>query len=291
MKEIAESQMPPSWKLELTDEIRTNLMKKQATTPIPWLLIMFTVICTLVLLEAAYCVFLRLRQNRTASLGAYFIAAMTLLASESAESQIVINSLGYANAASTSHLSFEINSRTSIQLAKNVSNFDVLNRQTLKYPWLWVRRVAQVVDATGSFRRDVVNWIKKGGFLVIENMSDKFVLEKAIQQHFAHHSFTPKWMPIPPDHEMMRSFYLLDSLPQCQGNAWQGFVFDGRLAILVIPFRFLETLMDNPISPQCQSGLSREQSVRTFVNILMVALATDYKKDQIHLPEILKRLR
>ena len=36
---------------------------------------------------------------------------------------------------------------------------------------------------------------------------------------------------------------------------------------------------------------SPEKGYRAFINLLMVALTTDYKKDQVHLPEILKRLR
>ena len=49
------------------------------------------------------------------------------------------------------------------------------------------------------------------------------------------------------------------------------------------------TLVDEDVP--CSGGPTGEQATRAFVNLLMVALATDYKKDQIHLPEILKRLR
>lgn len=172
-----------------------------------------------------------------------------------------------------------------------MQHHSTLSKQTLSDPWIWTHKLSDLTDANGKFKIEIVNWIKKGGFLVIENVKDTGELNLAIKDHFSHHSFTPEWKPIPPDHEIMRSFYLLDSLPQCSGGSWQGFIFDDRLAILVIPFRFLESLSDNPSVQECKSSLNREQMVRTFVNILMVAMATDYKKDQIHLPEILKRLR
>ena len=96
---------------------------------------------------------------------------------------------------------------------------------------------------------------------------------------------------MPPDHELMRSFHLIDSLPACQGQVWRGFHYDGRLAVLAIPFSFVDTLFDKRRPSACLPAEGQERGVRTFIDLLMVALATDYKKDQSHLPEILKRLR
>jgi hypothetical protein len=93
----------------------------------------------------------------------------------------------------------------------------------------------------------------------------------------------------------MRSFYLLDALPTCaQKNTgsvplWYGFETDGRMAILVIPFNFIDVIVDN--STKNCPGMDQERSMRVLVNVIMATLTTDYKKDQIHLPEILKRLR
>jgi hypothetical protein len=89
----------------------------------------------------------------------------------------------------------------------------------------------------------------------------------------------------------MRSFHLLDSLPECQGKVWQGFHFDDRIAVIGIPFSLLEGLLNDVNANPCLKQIGRERATRIFINIVMVALATDYKKDQIHLPEILKRLR
>ena len=135
-------------------------------------------------------------------------------------------------------------------------------------------------------------WLRRGGFLVIEspasdaalsNLASRLLPERAAEG--------AAFLPLPPDHELMRSFYLLDALPQCNGQIWRGLAYDGRLAILVIPYGLLDTLKDRGSVAACPNPPDYERSVRIFVNLVMVALATDYKKDQIHLPEILKRLR
>ena len=58
-----------------------------------------------------------------------------------------------------------------------------------------------------------------------------------------------------------------------------------------MPYGFLSVVKDRGAPPACANPPDTERSTRIFVNLVMVALATDYKKDQIHLPEILKRLR
>jgi hypothetical protein len=100
----------------------------------------------------------------------------------------------------------------------------------------------------------------------------------------------------------MRSFYLLDALPSCGSSIWHQFSFDGRVAAVALPVRLTKSLQDGggsacpgePASSMQGGGRaaqSMEMQHRAFVNLLMVALTTDYKKDQVHLPEILKRLR
>ena len=58
-----------------------------------------------------------------------------------------------------------------------------------------------------------------------------------------------------------------------------------------MPHRLLAYLRDKGEDVPCLRPTGREMATRIFVNLLMVALAGDYKKDQVHLPEILKRLR
>ena len=77
-----------------------------------------------------------------------------------------------------------------------------------------------------------------------------------------------------PDHEIMVSFHLLNSLPDCGGEVWKYYSFDKRVAILNIPYGFLNSLERG--KPSCVSlDNYKEQSMRIFINLLMVALTTD----------------
>jgi hypothetical protein len=126
---------------------------------------------------------------------------------------------------------------------------------------------------------------------VIQSELALFQLEKLTSDGFFSTVKSGVWKPIAPDHELMRSFYLLESLPTCQGSGWNEFRYDGRTAILAIPYRLTAILSDQGEVAKCENIKKSEQLTRVLVNLFMISLATDYKKDQIHLPEILKRLR
>ena len=92
----------------------------------------------------------------------------------------------------------------------------------------------------------------------------------------------------------MKSFYLLTDLPTCtpNGKYWV-YTMDERVAMLAVPRGLLKAVSDGVIqqsSTVCPATTS-ENLIRAMVNIIMVIMTTDYKKDQIHLPEILRRIR
>ena len=200
-------------------------------------------------------------------------------------------------------LAREVAHRTSIELEAKPNQFTHVSSEALDEPWLWVRNLAEITTKDGGLKAELAQWLKRGGFLIIEpgaaagapaaaavNGTPNPALTK-LTDALGDGKSAEGWMPLPPDHELMRSFYLLDALPSCNNEIWRGYHYDGRLAILALPYGFLSTLKDKGGPPPCANPPDQERSVRVFVNLIMVALATDYKKDQIHLPEILKRLR
>ena len=169
------------------------------------------------------------------------------------------------------NLATEVNKRTSITLNPQIK----VNSNYQKEPWLWVDSSTNIF----ATKNKLMQWLKSGGMLIIE--------EKEKSANLAQTA----WKPIPVDDALMRSFYLLKTLPACESKHWQGYTLNDRIAIIYIPYPLLAYLQDKPQQAPCLKTESREQQVRIFINLLMVALATDYKKDQVHLPEILKRLR
>lgn len=184
----------------------------------------------------------------------------------------------------------EVSNRTSIDVSstseKTINSLDSIDQSY----WLWTKGTSRITNERGEFSKKISFWIKKGGFLVIQGKYSKYQLDILTSGDFSLERKEGVWKAVAPDHELLRSFYLLDSLPSCQNELWYEFRYDGRTSVVVIPDEFAGALADNS-SVTCAAFQQKEQLVRTFINISMVALTTDYKKDQIHIPEILKRLR
>jgi hypothetical protein len=111
----------------------------------------------------------------------------------------------------------------------------------------------------------------------------------------------PRLMPIPPDHVLTKSFYLLRDFPGrwIGGTIWvevpRGRVNDGVSGVLVGSNDYAGAWamdeMGQPLFPVTPGGeRQREMAYRFGVNIVMYALTGNYKSDQVHVPAILERL-
>ena len=177
----------------------------------------------------------------------------------------------------------EVEGRTSISFASKVSQFSYLKPNIYQSPWIWTARSDLLSGRNGELNNDLRVY-KEGGLLVLQgNLSD----EKLARLTKSMSGGT--WKAVALDHEVMVSFHLLNSLPTCNNRVWKYYSFDSRVAILNIPYDFLSSISGK--KPNVALSNYHEQSLRIFINLAMIALTTDYKKDQVHLPEILKRLR
>lgn len=112
----------------------------------------------------------------------------------------------------------------------------------------------------------------------------------------------PELTPVPPDHVLTKSFYLMQDFP----GRWTGdtlwiekpgaaSVNDGVARVLVggADFAGAWAIDDagRPLFPVSPGGdRQREMSYRFGVNLVMYALTGNYKADQVHIPAILERL-
>lgn len=111
----------------------------------------------------------------------------------------------------------------------------------------------------------------------------------------------PPLMPLPLDHVLTRSFYLLDRFPgrTVGGQIWVeragSSTFDGVTAIIIGGADWAGAWALNeqgrpvyPVTPG--DARQREMALRFGVNVVMHALTGNYKGDQVHLPIIMQRL-
>jgi hypothetical protein len=120
----------------------------------------------------------------------------------------------------------------------------------------------------------------------------------------------PRLEPVPEQHVLTKSFYLLRSFPgrwdggqlwvqaEAPGDSEQGRQarrVDGVSSILITSNDFASAWAlddrNQPLYPVVPGGeRQREMAFRTGVNIVMYALTGNYKTDQVHVPAILERL-
>ncbi len=123
----------------------------------------------------------------------------------------------------------------------------------------------------------------------------------------------PRLEPVPVDHVLTKSFYLLQSFPGrwdggqlwveaqersedgAEGDERRARQADGVSSILITPNDFAAAwALDEkgtPLYAVVPGGeRQREMALRTGVNIVMHALTGNYKADQVHVPALLERL-
>jgi len=111
----------------------------------------------------------------------------------------------------------------------------------------------------------------------------------------------PPLVPVPPDHVLTKSFYLLHEFPGRWngGQLWieplEDRINDGVASIIVggndWAGAWAVDEQGRPAFPCVPGGEpQREMAMRFGVNLVMYVLTGNYKEDQVHVPAILERL-
>lgn len=180
-----------------------------------------------------------------------------------------------------------LSSYTSIEAVENTKVIKDLGELS-GYPWLFTTLKSPLKKP--PLPSQLLRWLWDGGTLMVEGKLTTGDLRHLTQNLAVTTRQTGKWQVISPDHELGRSFYLLPGMPDCQGHIWREYRYENRMMILHAPPGLMSSVADSP-TQSCFSSIPHEQKKRLMINLIMVILTTDYKKDQIHLPEILKRIR
>ncbi len=289
MFSLEDKELPPRWVQRPENAVGSDpRFQKEDLDPLLCIQLLLGGVFLLMFLEMIWNLRRRRHTQSSISLGLVVLAVLAIGQASPVHAELYVPILGRRYDASLDTITKEANLRTSLDFSESKEFVDPL--KTPSEAWYWVRNLDLIRESNGTLNNDFRYWLKRGGFLVVQGL-DQTGLQKLTAGAFGPDTDETHWQAIPPDHELMRSFYLIDALPSCRGQTWYGFQFDGRLAILAAPFDFLAALSDRSEHlAHCEQTLSSERKLRLFINISMLALTTDYKKDQIQVREILKRL-
>ena len=209
--------------------------------------------------------------------------------------------------------------RTSIEPAKPMG-LSLTHDELSFFPFLyWPVTLGQQALSPEQLRK--LNRYLKGGGMILFDTRDSNIArvgqttkEGRVLQQLASRLNLPPLAPIAPDHVLTRSFYLLQDFPGrfAGGEIWVEAPQNSGVAVEGMPFRNLNDgvtpvviggndwaaawAVDDAGAPLLPVGRGmagerqREIALRFGVNLIMHVLTGNYKSDQVHVPELLKRL-
>lgn len=202
-------------------------------------------------------------------------------------------------------LTREIIKRTSLEPAAPAS-VDPETDDLTVYQFLYWPIAAGAETPSEAAAANIEAYMRFGGLLVFDTRDDERAVggaqtpERAALQAILRRLDLPALAPVPPDHVLTRSFYLLPDLPgrMIAGPVWVQ-ARDGpndSVTPIIIGGRdwagaWASDGAARPLYPMAAGGeRAREIAYRAGINMVMVALTGNYKSDQVHTPILLERL-
>jgi hypothetical protein len=195
-------------------------------------------------------------------------------------------------------IAWELTRRTSVEIANEPVAVRLDRPGLHRYPMLVLAGAGPMPPLSDTERAELRRFLQYGGFVLVDSAdgSDGSGFDASIRRELARVLPSAPLQPVPRDHVLHKTFYLLDR----QGGRvlvkpWmEAMALDGRLAVLYSQndlagawARSEYGEWEFPCSPGGEA--QRETAIRIGVNVAMYALCTDYKDDAVHLPFILRR--
>jgi hypothetical protein len=203
-------------------------------------------------------------------------------------------------------LLWEAGKRTSIQVARDsvtvsleANAADGAQHDALfSQPLLWMSGEGALPEFSAAARARLERHLRFGGMLVVDAPSPRDPFLDGAKREIAAVLPGQKLVPLPPEHVVYKSFYLLEEAVGrfADDKHLYGVDLGGRTPIVVSTNDLGGALERDRFGTwrfECEpDGESqREKSFRLATNLLMYATCLDYKADQVHIPFIMKKKR
>jgi len=203
-------------------------------------------------------------------------------------------------------LSNVLNQRTAVEAAQPMG-VDIEKDELIFFPLLyWPVAEGQRPPSAQAIAR-VQRYLNTGGMILFDtrDQDEGTPLSAAAAQQrlkrLAAGLEIPPLVPVPPDHVLTKSFYLMEDFPGrwTGGQLWiepTGATVNDGVANIVVGGNdwagaWAVDQRGRPLFPVVPGGEpQREMAYRFGVNLVMYALTGNYKTDQVHVPAILERL-
>ncbi len=203
-----------------------------------------------------------------------------------------------------------VNARTNIKIA-GVRGVDPSKDALLYYPVLYWPMTEAQTALSMTAARNLQDYMARGGMILIDTRDQQFASPSsggsatpgALRlRKLTENIQIAELMPVAEGHILSKSFYLLDDFPgmYAGGKIWvekePSPNYDAVTSIIVGGNDWAAAWSMDPedrarFTPDPGGENQREMAYRTGVNILMAALAGNYKADQVHVPYILERMK
>jgi len=201
---------------------------------------------------------------------------------------------------SVEQLMWEVSKRTSIRVRESVQFVSLESDTLFENPFLvWIGQ-SECPPFSSDARRRLSHFLRAGGSLLISDASppgdDAF--DRCVRREMSAIWSDRDWLRLGNDHTVFRTFYLLRKPEgRIRRSAYfEGVMFDDRSPVIYerndLFGAFGREKMGGwslPVNPG--GNRQREMAFRTGINLMMYATCLNYKRDQVHVLDILRRRR
>jgi hypothetical protein len=197
----------------------------------------------------------------------------------------------------TERLAWEVRKRSSVEPILEPGRARLDKASLYRSPFLYWRGNDEFPPLSQEAVEGLRKYIHRGGFILIDDATaGGEAFDRALRRELLRAFPAQPLKPIPAEHTIYRSFYLLGRpVGRVQGPSFlEGITYGDRIAIVYSRNDLGGALQRDKLGAWSQAVVpggerQREQAIRLGVNLVIYALCTDYKDDQVHAPFIMRR--
>jgi len=197
----------------------------------------------------------------------------------------------------TERLAWEVRKRSSVEPILEPGRTRLDKASLFRSPFLYWRGTEEFPPLSEEAIEGLRKYIHRGGFILIDDATAGAEgFDRAVRRELLHAFPAAPLKPISTEHTIYRSFYLLNRpVGRVEGPAFlEGVTYGDRIAIVYSRHDLGGALQRDKLGAWSQAVVpggegQRERAIRLGVNLVLYALCTDYKDDQVHAPFIMRR--